>query len=194
MGLCPRVFHFCATKRRVCHGCEWACGESVARGQLFNGEMPHFLALFFLITQGSSGALLGESGHSQKWRRRLDGRPPADQQKIGKLERWSETLLPPPPPPPPPFLSFSPPGDLLLYSSYSSVLYIFTVPLRHLLLIVTLLSCRRVKPPHTESFCPCLTSWKFSSSKHFIAAPAPLLLKTLCLLLCQWWRHWQLIL
>ena len=162
MGLCPRVFHFCAAKRRVCHGCEWACGESVAGGQLFNGEMPHFLALFFLVAQPATRALLGESGQSQKQWRRLDGRSPAVQQKIEKIERWSE-MLPPPPPPLPLFLSFSPPGNPLLSSSYSSVLYIFTVPFRHLLLIVTLLSYERVKPPYWTFFSrsPRLTSWKF---------------------------------
>lgn len=122
-----------------------------------------------LLPGSTARALLGESGHSQKWRRRLDGRSPAVQQKIGKIERWSETL-PPPPPPLPLFLSFSPPGNPLLSSSYSSVLYIFTVPLRHLLLIVTLLSHERVKPPHTERFgrVPCIWPHENFTSEHFI--------------------------
>lgn len=52
------------------------------------------------------------------------------------MERWSETL--PPPPPLLLFLSFSPRGNLLLFSSYSSPLYIFTAPLRHLFSVIIL--------------------------------------------------------
>lgn len=154
-----------------------------SEGQLLNGEMPHFSSLSSWFA-GPARVLLGGSWYCQKWWHCTDRHPPAVQKKRRKMETWSETL--PPSPPLPIFLSFSPRGNLLLFCSYSSLVY---VPF---FLIVILFLHKKDKPLHAERFCHFPRVWPENVALPSIHIFLPSLPRTKCFLLQQQWRHRKL--